>query len=155
MDNNSIIDPTKNVLEHVASAVRRIDDVAVLREELSKERTDNVRREMDLRAQHAIQMATAEAGRINALRELDRRETQSATDQARQTAQILQNATEIMAQKLAAGAETIRKELDAKVSAIERFQAAGAGKGAGMDKLWALIVGGILLALAIWKGFPH
>ena len=148
-----IIDPTKNVLEHVAAAVRRLDDVAILREELSRERTENIRREMDLRAQHAIQMSTAEASRIDALREVDRLETKSATEQARQAAATLQNATEVMAQKLAAIAETIRKELDARVSAVERFQAAGSGRGVGMEKLWALIVGGILLGLALWKGF--
>lgn len=136
-------DPTKNVLEHVAAAVRRLDDVSALRDELSKERQDNSRREMDLRAQHTAQMAMAEARRIDALRELDRLETKSATEQARLVASTLQNTTEAMAQKLAAIAETIRKELDARVSAVERFQAAGSGRGSGMEKLWALIGGGI------------
>jgi len=150
-----VIDPTKNVLEHVAAAVRRLDDVAALREELSRERTENLRREMELRAQHAVQISTAEARRVDALRELDRLETRSQTEQARQVAATLQSATEVMAQKLAAIAETIRKELDARVGVVERYQAAGSGRGSGMEKLWALIGGGILLALALWKGLSH
>jgi len=166
-------DPSANVFAWVEVNVKRIDDLRAAQEAASIERRDNRRREMDLRAaferefavlraEHAAKTLEAEARRTDALRELDRAELRSATDRYQVAVEALSRETKAIAEALRASVEGTRKaladqydaknrETDARLSAVERFQAAGTGRGLGARELWALIGGMIILGIAIYK----
>jgi hypothetical protein len=103
-----------------------------------------------LRAEHWEKDLASEARRTDALRELDRSEVRTANDRhqaavdtlAKTTAamaETLRTGAENTAKNLAAQAEVIRRELDARITAVERVQAAGAGRGEGSKSNLALI----------------
>jgi hypothetical protein len=124
-------------------------------------RQDFVRREMEiredfrkriavLRAEHQEKDLASEARRTDALRELDRSEVRTSNDRhqaavdtlAKTTAamaETLRTSDENTAKNLAAQAEVIRRELDSRITAVERVQAAGAGRGEGSKSNLALI----------------
>jgi len=113
-------------------------------------REDFRKRIAELRAEHQEKDLTSEARRTDALRELDRVEVRTANDRhqaavdtlAKTTAamaETLRTSDENTAKNLAAQAEVIRHELDSRITAVERVQAAGAGRGEGSKSNLALI----------------
>jgi hypothetical protein len=139
-----VVDPTHNV-------IRRQDDLRAADEKLAVERQINFRREVDLREDFARRFKEAEAGRINALLDLIRLEIKTGRESAGAMAETLRSTVESTRLALAGQVESYRKEIDARLSAIERNQAAGTGKGAGMNALWGYLVAGVMLLLALWS----
>ena len=165
------LDPTKNVLDLVAAESRRQDDLRHAQDILVKERHEAFRRELDIRtgqrreiadlhSAHAAENLRSEARRLDALRELDRVEARTANERHQAAVDTLAKATAAMAdtlrasnestaRSLAAAAEASKKEHDARISALERSQAAGSGKGAGLQAFWGYLLGaaGFLAAI--------
>ena len=64
-------------------------------------------------------------------------------------ADTLRAGAESMAKTLAAAQEAFRKEMDARVSAVEKYQAAGTGKGAGLNAAWVILGSAVALLLGL------
>jgi hypothetical protein len=144
------VDPTLNV-------IRRQDDLRASDERLAQERQSNERRELDLRERFETRLGVAEAGRINALLDLIRLEMRTGRESAAAAAETLRNSVENTRQVLAGQVETGRKEIDSRLSAIERNQSAGSGKGAGITQGWAILaqlIGWALMLAFFWLRKP-
>lgn len=163
-------DPTKNVLDLVDAAVRRLDDIGSLRTQLATEQALYLRREMDLREKYELRLTQGEAQRINALRELDRLEVRTATDRHQLAVDTLAKATTAMAETLRTGTEglarTLATQLESKTTVIEQrlgsletSRAAGTGKGAGLNAAWVYLGGLVALLVGLYalgsKFFGH
>lgn len=126
-----VFDPTKNVLQLVEAAVKRLDD-------LREADTKHVKELMQVRADHANELREAESKRLNAIREVDVNAVAVATASANTQAAIL-------AKQLT--------EMDAKVAArmalVEKAQYEAAGKIGGRRDTWAWIFGGIMALIAL------
>ena len=120
------IDPTKNVLDLVEAAVKRLDDMSALRERLTTEKVDGLRRALKdgervakLRARHQRELDKAESERLNAIRQVDRE------DVAKTTAATAALATTLAAQTTTL-ASTLRNQVDTVAAAAEvRFNSIG------------------------------
>jgi hypothetical protein len=102
------IDPTKNVLEHVAAAVQRQDDLRNaeakhVREMMSSE-AKHMRELMLLRAELGKQLRDAETARLDAIRAVDASAVQRAGEVQSATAEALRVA-------LGASLEPIQKDI--------------------------------------------
>ena len=100
---NPIVDPTKNVLDLVESAIRRQDDLRELETKCLKE-------QQDLRSTYDNLLREAESKRIDAIRSVDVGNVQRAAE-----VQAVQAAT--LAAQVATSAETLRTQVAAAASA--------------------------------------
>jgi hypothetical protein len=98
-----VIDPTKNVLDLVAAAIQRQDD---LREAESR----HIREIAGLRAEYAAELREAESARIDAIRSVD----VSAVQQA---AEVQATQASTLATQVATSAETLRNQVAAAATA--------------------------------------
>ncbi len=108
--NDPVIDPTKNVLDLVESAIQRQDD-------LRAAEAEHVREVIALRAeiaavrdQHAKELRAAEAARINAIREID-------VGNVSRAAEVATTQAATLAAQVALSAETLRNQVAAAASA--------------------------------------
>jgi hypothetical protein len=129
--NVPVIDPTKNVLEHVAAAVKRIDDLRGCDRDLMIARLDGLARLYDEKIEHARSiirlrseymelLREAESQRIDANRQFDQLAVTKAADSANTAIQAL-------ASSHAASAQII----DNRLAVIERAIYEGKGKDTG------------------------
>jgi hypothetical protein len=102
----AVVDPTKNVLDLVEAAVRRLDDLADLRDEHTREMTV-------LRDAHAVEIRKAESARIDAIRQIDVQAVQRASEVANIAATTL-------AAQVTTTAEAMRVQLTAALSPIQK-----------------------------------
>jgi hypothetical protein len=127
-----VVDPTKNVLDLVAAAIKRQDDlreadekrqndlraaegahvreVLQLRSELGEQERECAKETAGLRAEHNQQLREAEAARINAIRSVDVEAVQRAAE-----VQATQAST--LAAQVATSAETLRTQVAAAANA--------------------------------------
>lgn len=103
---NPVIDPTKNVLDLVESAIKRQDDLRQADSKLA-----------EVRDQHAKELRLAEAARIDAIRAVDVGAVKSAAE-----VQATQAGT--LANQVATSAETLRTQVAATATAAETKLAA-------------------------------
>lgn len=104
------IDPTKNVLDLVAAAIQRQDD-------LRRNEASHLREMISLRALHSQEMRRAEAERIDAIRAVDVGNVQRAAEVQSQQALTLQN-------QVTTSAETLRTQVAAAATAAATSLAA-------------------------------
>jgi len=114
-----VVDPTKNVLDLVEAAVKRIDDMAGLRARLAEERIEHVKEIGVLRAAHQRELDHAESERLNSIRQVDREEVTK-------TAAANQAAITTLATSTATLAETLRTQVAVTASAAESRQTTSA-----------------------------
>jgi len=103
---NPMPDPTRNVLDLVEAAVKRLDD-------LRASESAALRREVELRAHYDEMLRQAETARINAIRAVD----VGAVAQAAEVSNL--QATTLAAQ-VAVSAETVRITLAAALDPIQK-----------------------------------
>lgn len=104
-NNDPVIDPTSNVLQLVAAAVQRLDDLRI-------SEANNIRELAALREQHAKDLREAEASRIDAIRAVDVAALQQASLVA--TAQAATLATQVVT-----SAEALRNQVIATANASQ------------------------------------
>ena len=116
-----VVDPTQNVLDLVAAAIKRQDD---LREAESRhvremaEQRDKFQRDIsDLRANFAATLARAETERINAIRAVDVQAVQQAST-------VQETRATALAAQVAASAEAMRSQVAAAAQAAATSLAA-------------------------------
>jgi hypothetical protein len=109
------VDPTRNVLDLVEAAVKRIDDLmnekfARIRENVKEEviRIDSI---VALRAEYQEKLALAESKRIDAIRTVDVAAVGIASERAAQQATVLAN-------QVSASAETLRALVSSTASQV-------------------------------------
>ncbi len=109
-----VIDPTKNVLDLVAAAVERLDDLRDMeskhREIVSQLVAENLAKIADLRAEYGEKLRDAESKRIDAIRAVDIGAVQRAAEVSAAQAQTLAN-------QVAQSAETLRTQVAAAATA--------------------------------------
>jgi hypothetical protein len=146
------IDPTKNVLEHVAAAVRRLDDMRMAdhaflvarlsdADRLNDEKIEHARSIIRLRSEYTQLLREAEAQRLDANRQFDQLAVTKAADSANLAIQAL-------AASQAATAESARNSLnqalqifDNRLAVIERAIYEGKGKDVGATDNTKMIFG--------------
>lgn len=133
----SNIDPTKNVLDLVNAAVKRIDDLAELRETHSKEIAE-------IRDKHYKELDDKEASRLNSIRQVDQSNASSAAKAALDAIQTLANTTAVtasanakqvtdLATSIAASLAATVEALSKRIAALELSSAEGIGKTRVVD----------------------
>jgi predicted secreted protein len=135
--NGPVIDPTKNVLDALANAVGRLDDLRKasdaindlryvhMKELLAAEaaRADN---EAKLRAEYADRLSMAEAKRIDAIRAVDVSAVQATSSKAQDQAVALQTqvnqSAEVLRNQVARSAEDLRALVSTTAAAALQSQ---------------------------------
>ena len=105
-------DPTKNVLDLVEAAIKRIDDLNTAYREHYRDRFIDVEARITREFNYTAELRKAEAERINAIRSVDVQALQQATSAAEIRATAL-------ATQVAASAEAMRSQVAAAASAAE------------------------------------
>lgn len=145
---NPVIDPTKNVLDLVHSAIRRVDDMIVLNnkriDDIAAERVKRLEGEQKLRAEYHDKLMIAESKRIDAIRNTDmtaatlanERATQQADILARQVAQtadVLRALVDSTAKQMATQHEQTTRLISERVTLLEKNQYEAQGKSGVVD----------------------
>jgi hypothetical protein len=146
-----VIDPTKNVLDVVDAAVRRLDDILEIRAQLTDEKIMRMEREWihldrfgKLRAEYEAMLRQAESQRLDSIRQVDREDVNKTAAQNLAALQTLQTQTSTMAETLRTQvsntATTLANQLaqqfaesNKRVSALELTSSEGRGKQAVAD----------------------
>lgn len=161
------IDPTTNVLRLVEAAVKRIDDMAELREEHAREvaqiRETNIKETLASRESHSKELSDKEVGRLDSIRQVDQTNQASAAKAALDAIQALAtttttnadnirnalnataaaNAKQVtdLAASIAASTAASFDAMATRIAALEKANAEGVGKGKVTDpQLDALMV---------------
>jgi len=100
-----VIDPTKNVLDLVTAAVKRLDDLRALDH-------DHIRQLAQMRADHDRELREAEAKRIDAIRAVDVAAVQ-------RSAEVSADQAAALAAQVAASAEAMRAQVAAAATAAQ------------------------------------
>lgn len=122
-DGSPVIDPTKNVLDLVAAAIQRQDN---LREAESR----HVREIIEIRAAHAEQMRVIEAARIDAIRSVDVGAVQRATEVSTQQATTLASQVGLSAEAVRIGLAAALEPIQKDIADLRRVQYEQAGQKA-------------------------
>jgi len=154
-DYKETFDPTKNVLQLVEAAVKRIDDLQKAEsrrlEDLRISEIKRVDELMALRCIYEDKLTVAEAKRIDAIRAVDVAAVSTATERATVQAQMLAAQVSTSAETLralvastAAAAATqqaqIQSALTERIAALEKSLYLGAGKQEVVDPMMANLV---------------
>jgi hypothetical protein len=116
-----VVDPTKNVLDLVEAAVKRIDDIRTLEAQYQRELIQSESRHQtamaNLRGEFGEKLRNAESARIDAIRAVDVGAVQRAAEVSAAQAQTLAN-------QVAVSAEALRAQVAAAQSAAATSLAA-------------------------------
>jgi cobalamin biosynthesis Mg chelatase CobN len=113
---NPVVDPTQNVLNLVAAAIQRQDD-------LRAAESRHVREIAGLRAEYAMELRDAETQRINAIRQVDVEAVQRAAEvQATQATALAKQVTDAAEANRAAVAAAAAASSTALAAALEPIQ---------------------------------
>jgi hypothetical protein len=146
-----VIDPTKNVLDLVEAAVKRLDDMTELRAALTSEKILRLEREQalivtmaDLRASHQKDLDTLESRRLDAMRSVDQLAVKTEADRsalaisalaaaAATTAETLRSAVNTSATNLATQLTNTVNAITERIASLEKSSYTGLGKQAVVD----------------------
>lgn len=125
-------DPTRNVLQLVEAAVKRLDDIQMLQ-------MHGLNAKLDAHIEYERQLSKAEKGRIDAIREMDSKAIEVASAQARESAGMLAKQLTTSIGGLREFIETVQasslsqrnllvEQLSERISALEKNQYQVQGK---------------------------
>jgi hypothetical protein len=120
-----VIDPTKNVSDTVEAAVKRLDDIALLR-------AYYIEREMELRADFQHQLDAKEAARLDANRSQDQDNARRQAETALAAVQALATQVPITADAVRSASAASLNPIQERLTQIERIQYEQAGQKAGV-----------------------
>jgi hypothetical protein len=131
----AVVDPTANVIALNEAAAKRQDDLREMNNRLTEARLDCLKEMAALRAEHAKEMARAEAGRLDAIHQVDVLVQTTATASAQATAENLRNQVASVAKQLADQRAVDTQENNKRISALELAISEGKGKEAVADPM--------------------
>lgn len=148
------VDPTKNVLDHVAAAIRRIDDLLdshnnIVNAKLAHQsevvslRAAHNAEIGRLRAEHASELRLAESGRLDAIRQVDVLAVQTLAQSSKDTAAALGIMVDSTAKAIAAQTTASMATINDRLTILERSSYEGKGRGGGLQAGWGYLVAGV------------
>jgi hypothetical protein len=153
-----VIDPTENVRELFEAGARRQDDLRLAERRLQEEkiiRVENalhaVQREVQIRAEHQVQIDALESKRLDAVRNVDQLAAKTEADRsaaavtalataATTTAVTLRATVDTSAQALATQFTNTVTQLTERIASLEKSSYTGAGKQAVADPMMEALV---------------
>lgn len=146
-----VVDPTENVKALTEAANLRQDDLREASDKFNLSQIDHVKEIQDLHMQYKQLLSIAEAKRIDAIRAVDvnavaiasERATQQAAvlaDSVTRSADTLRNLVASTATNIAEQLKQIVDQFNTRISAVERSQYEGQGKGSVTDPQMAILV---------------
>jgi hypothetical protein len=152
-----VIDPSKNVLDLVEAAIKRLDDMGELRARVADGEIRRMEDLAELRAEHYKEIRHLESDRLDKIRSVDVANaaataaqllsavtTLATTQQA--TAETLRNQVAATASAVASQTERVINPIIERLSLLERATAQTSGKGEGLSQ-------GAAILLAVVTGF--
>ncbi len=152
-DRAPIIDPTENVKALSEAANKRQDDLRDASERFMVAGLSHVKELSELRAYHQREMDIKEAGRLDAIRQIDQAAIRELAVATTTIAEKMRNDLALTAAALAKSNADATLLISDRLSSLEKAQNQGSGKSLVLDKGWAYLVAAILLAVAIWGAF--
>lgn len=148
---NPTVDPTENVKALTEAANMRQDDLREASDKYNAAQINHVKEIQDLHMKYKQLLTRAEAKRIDAIRAVDVNAVAIASERATQQAAVLANSVTSSADTLrnlvASTATNIAEQLkqivdsfNVRISAVERAQYEGQGKGSVVDPQMAMLV---------------
>lgn len=145
------IDPTENVLSLVEAAQERGEAIRLLTQEVSNARFAHIEAVVALRAEHAKEIRTLEAGRLEKIREVDVLAGNTAAERAQVAITTLATVTSTNAETLramvantaaniASQTAAANAALTERIAALEKSSYTGAGRSAVADPAMAELV---------------
>lgn len=164
-------DPTKNVLQLVNAAVKRLDDLGSAEREKNKEIIALNKEILNLHVVYGEKLSVAESKRIDAIRAVDVGAVAIASERATQQATVLANQVAASAETLrtlvattagtvAAQLQSVSNQLADRIALLEKsqYETKGSGQGrkeGGQDiKSWvvlAIMIAGFVLTYFVLK----
>lgn len=149
--NEPVVDPTKNVLELVAAANQRQDDLREAENKFWAAAIEHVKEMAALREEHLQQIGSLESKRIDAIRQVDVLAVNTAADRQSQAIATLATQTATNAETLramvATTATTIATQtaqtvagITERISSLEKSSYIGSGRQAMADPALAQLV---------------
>src|SRR5688572_18364900 len=143
-----VIDPTRNVLDKVEDAVKRLDDLRAAAVLLNDTKHEHTKEMAALRSTYEEKLRLAEANRLDAIRAVDvaaatlreERASVAATVLANQVATTASTMRDLVASTAAAAATAaaaVTNPIAERVSQLERSSYEGSGKSAVADPMMA------------------
>lgn len=142
-------DPSPNVIALSEQAHRRQDDLRAANEKFLLAELRHVGDMAELRALHQRELDAAEAGRINAIRQVDREEVAKTSAQALTAVQALASTTNTIAETLRAQQATTTESQNKRISALELSASKGEGKSAGVNWVAVGIAGAVSMVAGV------
>lgn len=149
------VDPTKNVLDLVQATIKRLDDIADIRNaKISEQFTDekvHIREILTLMRDYEEKLKIAEAKRIDSIRVVDVQAVQTANDKATAQAQVLATQVTTSAETLralvastatASAAQLVQiiTPITDRLALLEKNQYQGAGKESVTDPILSKLI---------------
>jgi len=146
-----VIDPTKNVLDTLNAAVKRLDDLFTAHQHFTSNEAGHLKDLMELRAAHTKEMRELESSRLNAIRQVDVTAVKTEADRAlaaiqtlaattASNAENLRNALNTTASTIAAQTAGTVSAMTERIAALEKSSYTGAGKEAVADPATRLLI---------------
>lgn len=144
------VDPTKNVLDLVQAAVKRLDDLAAIKDKTLEDKLNDerihIREILSLTRDYEEKLKVAETKRIDSIRVVDVQAVQTANDKATAQAQVLATQVTTSAETLralvastatASAAQLVQiiTPITDRLALLEKNQYQGAGKESVTDPL--------------------
>jgi len=137
---NPVIDPTENVKALTEAATLRQDDLRQASDKYNQAEIGHVKEQASMRASYEEKLSLAESKRIDAIRAVDVNAVAIANERSAAAAQVLANSVSSLAANIAEQQKQIVDQINVRISAIERSQYEGQGKGSVTDQQLAALV---------------
>jgi hypothetical protein len=152
LNGNSVVDPTRNVLDLVDAAVTRQDDLRAADGRFRDAQAEHLREMAELRAQHAKELRVIETERINAIREVDTQNVSRAAEVAAAQADALRGQVEAARIAVADTLSTALKPIQDDIASLRQTQYEQAGQKAAAVDPQAVAIAAIQATLAAQGG---
>jgi hypothetical protein len=142
---NPVIDPTKNVQDLNEASNLRQDDLRAASDRFNAAQIENLKELVALRAIYEEKLTIAEAKRIDAIRSVDVNAVAIASEKAAAAAAVLANSVNSSAKNLEEQLKQYVGQINTRLSAVEKSQYEGQGRGGGIKDFLGWIVAGIAI----------
>jgi hypothetical protein len=138
-------DPTENVKALSAAAHIRQDDLRAASDRFNSAQIEHVKELALLRSVYEEKLTIAEAKRIDAIRSVDVNAVAIASEKAAAAAAVLANSVNSSAKNLEEQLKQYVGQINTRLSAVEKSQYEGQGRGGGIKDFIGWIVAGIAI----------
>ena len=142
---NATIDPTENVKALTEAANLRQDDLRAASDKYNHAAIEHVKEILALTTSYKEKLTIAEAKRIDAIRSVDVNAVAIASEKASAAASLLANSVTSSAKSLEDQLKQYVDQINNRLSAVERSQYEGKGRGVGLKDFAGYIIAAIAI----------